>query len=51
LKQVDTFQYLGSLTTEDAEYSKDIREELARGQSTWGGDEINLEIPQHKTYY
>lgn len=30
LEQVDTFQYLGSLITEDTECSKDIRENLAR---------------------
>ena len=44
MKHVDTFQYLGSLITEDAECSKGIREKLVRGPSTWGRDETNLEI-------
>ena len=34
LDQVDTFQYLGSLMTEDAECSKDIRGKLAKALST-----------------
>ena len=33
LEQVDTFQYLGSLITEDAECNKEIRGRIARGQS------------------
>ena len=37
LEQVNTFQYLGSMITEDADRSKEIRGKLARGQSaeTW----------------
>jgi len=31
LEQVDMFQYLGSLNTEDAGCIKDIREKLAKG--------------------
>jgi hypothetical protein len=34
LEQVETFHYLGSLITMDAECNKDIREKLARGQNT-----------------
>ena len=34
LEQVDTFQYLGSLITEDEECSKDIRGKLVKGMST-----------------
>src|SRR6218665_3216336 len=33
LGQVDTFQYLGSLMTEDAECSKDSRGKLAKGMT------------------
>ena len=37
LEQVNTFQYLESMITEDAECSKEIRGKLARGQSAETG--------------
>ena len=37
LEQVNTFQYLGSTITEDAECSKEIIGKLARGQSAASG--------------
>ena len=37
LEQVDTFQYLGSTKTKDAECSREIRGKLARGQSAATG--------------
>ena len=49
LKQVNTFQYLGSMIAEDAECSKEIRGKLTRGQSVETcRDETNLEKSWHK---